>query len=368
LKAINYTGPSLDYSGYGEANRHDIGALLAAGADVSTTIPSYCEEKAEYGELGQIVSDLEGKVNGYQIKIIHTTPDVIEKYREDGKYTIGRIFWETDKLPELFAVGARLCDEIWTGSEFNKRAIHAAGVDVPIYVIPEAIDAKIERPEPFKMEVPGFRFYSIFEWTERKNPRKLLEAYWREFEHEDPDKVAFLLKTYISHFNWKKKEEIIGNIEVMKHRLGLSSYAPIYMYGDLMNRNQIYRFHMAGDCFVSAHRGEGWGIPQMEALLMGKPAITTGLGGIHEYLVHQKDAYLLKYELIPVRTDRNPQWYCEDQHWAEIDVDELRAAMRWAYDNQKDAKAMGERGTETIKAKFDLPFVGKLMKARLEQI
>lgn len=367
MKPIRMIGPFLDYSGYAEANRHYLGALHSVGADVSTTIPSYCEERADYGWLGQLASDLEGKVNNHQINIIHTTPDVIPKFKEDGKYTIGQIFWETDKLPELFAVGARLCDEIWTGSEFNKKAIHAAGVDVPIYVIPEAIDITGLPTEPFKIDAPGYRFYSVFEWTDRKNPKALLEAYWREFENEPDGTVALLLKTYISHFNWKKRDEIIAQIEILKHRVGLKSYAPIYLYTDLMNRSQIYRFHLAGDAFVSAHRGEGWGIPQMEALLCGKPVISTALGGIHEYL--SPDDYLpVGYEMVETVTDRNPQWYTRDQNWAQVSVDELRGHLRQVFTNRDWAKSLGEHGRETVKAKFALPIVGKHMTGRLSEI
>jgi hypothetical protein len=79
-------------------------------------------------------------------------------------------------LPQDFAEPCKDLDEIWTGSQFNADAIRRAGVDVPIYVIPEAIDIEVGEVKPYKIEVPGFKFYSIFEWTERKNPRELLEC------------------------------------------------------------------------------------------------------------------------------------------------------------------------------------------------
>ncbi len=53
---------------------------------------------------------------------------------------------------------------------------------------------------------------------------------------------------------------------------------------------------MTFDCFVSAHRGEGWGVPQMEAMLMGKPIISTSCGGIHEHLKDKEDALLLPFK------------------------------------------------------------------------
>lgn len=367
---VKYCGPARDYSGYGEANRHDIGALVEAGVQVTTQLPSYTLDKAEYGKLGKLALELEANQIGYPTKIIHTTPDQFRRYREEDKHNIGRLFWETNKIPREFAENAELMDEIWTGSEFNASAIRSAGVTKPIYIIPEAIDTslKIEDIKPYDTQPDKkFKFYSIFEWTERKNPKALLEAYWREFEGQDD--VALVIKTYVDDFRDEKKQEIKVQIRKLKSLLALDKYAEVYLYLDLMDRHQIYRFHQTGDCFVSAHRGEGWGVPQMEAMLMGKPIISTNLGGIHEYLTDGKDSLLVahKSERISQNT-RNPQWYASDQHWGTVDIADLRKKMRWVFDNQKKALKLGAEGRKTVLNKFSLKAVGEQMSSRLDQI
>ena len=138
---LKYIGPALDYSGYGEANRHDIGALTEAGIQLTTRIPVYTPESSDYGKLGELAASLQNRALGYDIIIMHTTPNVYKQYMEPKKYHIGRVFWETDKLPLDFATNVELLDEIWTGSEFNASAIKNAGVTKPIYIIPESIDA-----------------------------------------------------------------------------------------------------------------------------------------------------------------------------------------------------------------------------------
>jgi glycosyltransferase involved in cell wall biosynthesis len=367
---VKYIGPAKDYSGYGEANRNDIGALVVAGVEVSTQIPIYCMELSDFGELGDLAVSLENRDLGYQIKILHTTPNVYGQFYEPNKYMIGRAFWETNKIPLDFALPLQTMNEIWTGSEFNKQAMINSGVTKPIYIIPEAIDARINpnNIEPYIIsDKDVFKFYSIFEWTERKNPLALLEAYWREFEGVDG--VSLTLKTYQVGFGIEKREVINQQIRKLKARLNLKTYAPVYMYRQLMDRYQVYRFHKSFDCFVSAHRGEGWGIPQMEAMLMEKPVITTGLGGVHEYLTNKKDALLTEFDMVPVDNGNyNTVWYTPDQKWAEVRQESLRGAMRWVLGHKKEAEKIGKAGRETIKAKFDLPVIGKMMRDRLQII
>lgn len=366
---VKYTGPAKDYSGYGEANRHDIGALVAAGVEVTTQIPVYCADIADCGKLGQLATSLQDRELGYRIKVIHTTPNVYGQFMEPAKYHVGRAFWETDKVPLDFAINLQKVDEIWTGSEFNKQAMINAGVTKPIFIIPEAIDTELPPIEPYLAASKGdYCFYSIFEWSERKDPLRLLEAFWREFENDE--KVSLVLKTYQVGFGAEKREVINTQIRKLKARLNLKRYAPVYLYRQLMSRHQVYRFHASFDCFVSAHRGEGWGIPQMEAMLMAKPVISTNIGGIHEYMTHKKNGWLVKNSMVQIQNvTYNPQWYTPDQKWAEADIDHLREGMRWVYTNRDDAsKKMAQEGRKLVEAKFALPVVGKLMKDRLEKI
>jgi glycosyltransferase involved in cell wall biosynthesis len=369
---IKYAGPARDYSGYGEANRHDIAALDKAGIMITTQIPSYTLEISDYGRLGEIATLAEGRLLAYNTKIIHTTPNVYRQFMEPGKYHIGRIFWETDKLPLDFAAPAQMMDEIWTGSRYNANAIRNAGVTKPIYIIPEAIDTEIDfgSIQPYEMpdvDPAAFKFYSIFEWTERKNPLALLEAYWREFEGVTD--VCLILKTYVDNFTPDRKQEIDQAIRLLKKRLPLTHFAPIKLYRGLMDRHQIYRFHKSFDVFVSAHRGEGWGIPQMEALLMGRPIISTNAGGIHEYLINKIHGLLVPYEMVGITENtRNRQWYTQDQRWAEIDLQSLRAAFHYAYEHKAEMAEMGIRGQNLVKTLFSLEAVGKKMKERLEAI
>lgn len=367
---IRYTGPALDYSGYGEANRHDIAALLSAGVGVSVELTRHCLELSDFGELGQTIMGLQDQpAEGAKIKILHTTPNIYGQFIEPGKYHIGRVFWETNKLPPDFARGCSMVNEIWTGSQYNADAIRRAGVpeSIPIKIIPEVIQP-IDQVEPFRCEIRDhydYVFYSVFEWTERKNPTALLEAYFKEFHGND--RVALVLKTYVDNFSSNKRKEIDDHIAQVKNRLNMTSYPDVYLFRRLLDREQIYRFHQTFDCFVSAHRGEGWGIPQMEAMAMGKTVISTACGGIHEHML-PNECYLIPYKLVDLKQNsRNAQWYTDDQKWAEVDSQSLQKAMRSAYNNREKSK-LGERAKQAVTERFYPNVVGQIMLERLAEI
>ncbi len=363
---IKYTGMARDYSGYGEAARHDIGALVEAGVQVTTEIPSYVLENADFGKLGNLAVNLEGKPLGYRIKILHTTPNVYTQFMEPGIYHIARAFWETDKVPQDFAQNIELCNEVWTGSEYNAQAMRKAGITKPIYIIPEAIETDTGEIDPYIVAEHPWTFYSIFEWTERKNPSALVQAYWREFTEKD--NVRMVIKTYVDNFQKDKKEELMSYIKREKKRANLNYYPPLYVFRQLMDRRQMYRFHKTFDCFVSAHRGEGWGVPQMEAMLMSNPIISTNCGGIHEHIENGKHGLLIPYTKSVVDNSRNKQWYQSDQNWASIDIDKLQKAMRYAYEHQDIMKEIGRNAKTHAEKTFGLRPVGEAMLRRLNII
>ncbi len=366
---VCYLGPVKDYSGYGEANRHAVAALNAAGVNVQVQQVSYTIDTADFGDIGMLMSELVDNKVDYKIKIMHITPDQYELYLEKGKYHIGHFFWETDKVPKEFADGLNKMDEVWTGSQANKAAIEKGGVTVPVYVFPQATETNRQWPDKYKIpEIPesAYIFYSIFEWTDRKNPQALLEAYWREFAGEP--NVALLIKTYFGNFTMQNKQKIRHQINALKSRMGMKKFPPVYLYMDLMDRNQIMRIHKTGHCYVSAHRGEGWGIPQVEAMLAANPIITTGYAGVNEYL-NDNVARVIPYKMVPLTgMEHSSKWYSPDQHWADIDKKELQADMRWAFANQAEAKQLGKAGQKFVLDNFNLKAVGDLMAGRLKEI
>ena len=362
---ICYEGPFFDYSGYGEANRQALYALVKSGINVNAKLVQYTLQQADYGVSRSIIDKCLSNDYDYQIKIMHVTPDEIPRLIELEKYSVSHFFWETSRVPDRFVNGLNLVNEIWTGSLANVEAIKNSGIETPVYVYPQAINLHPVKSEPFRLDFDGFLFYSIFEWTDRKNPEALFEAYSQAFPQKE--NVGLLIKSYISNFSDSSKNFILNKINEYMQKFDIKN--KVFFHHELMSYNQIQGLHKRGDCYVSAHRGEGWGVPQAEALTHSKPVISTGYGGINEYFESMNDGIVIPYTMVPVSgMTHAAHYYSSDQMWADVDVEDMSMKMRFVFDNQVKAADIGRKGNLMAKNKLSYESVGNLMKSRLEEI
>jgi glycosyltransferase involved in cell wall biosynthesis len=55
----------------------------------------------------------------------------------------------------------------------------------------------------------------------------------------------------------------------------LAQLPRVYLHTRLLDDATYRRLYVSADCVVMPTRGEGWGRPQMEAMAMARPLITT---------------------------------------------------------------------------------------------
>lgn len=368
---IKYCGPFTDPTGYGEANRNILLALTTVGVDVVTQPIKFTVNSIEDTRATVIAKENAKKTEPYNIKILHVTPDTYPLYFEANKYHIGHLFWETDRLPESWVKPCGMMDEIWTGSKTSAEAIVNSGVTVPVKVIPQPVDVNTPDVKPFSLpNFNGFVFYSIIDWKERKNPRKLLEAYWKEFK--DQKGMVLLIKTGSGDYSTAQAQKIIEEARSWKNQMGFKDVPRTMICTRMLSVEDMHRLHKTGTCFVSAHRGEGWGLPQVESLLHNNPVISTAYGGIHDYLKgkHYKP---VPYSLVPIGNTYN-KYYEPNMLWAEVDETALREKMRYMFDTWSHPKrkqlihTSSSAGRNEIRVSFNYQTVGHLMAQRLNEI
>lgn len=362
-----YTGALYDSSGYAEAARNYIAAIRTQpDIDLACRSVSFENWKTDVGpEFENMIRPLLNKKNDPQVQIIHLTPENFPKYYIPGIKNIGYTVWETSKIPESWVSCCNMMDEIWVPCDWNVEVFRSSGVTKPIRKIPHTFDVGHALPIHTRIEaVPKdvFNFYSIFQWSARKNPEALITAYLAEFR--PTDKVNLVLKTYLNNSSNADKTATVQAINSVKKNLQLQDKdtAPMTLIHGALSKPQMDSLHLTCDCFVLPHRAEGWGVPHFEAMMFKKPVITTGFGGNLEFM-NGDTSYLLSFNMTPV-SGMGRDTYNGWMDWADPSISNLRYWMRHVYEHQDEAKVKTEAGKVKIQ-QFSWAVVGKLIKESL---
>lgn len=374
MKGIKYIAPVMDFSGYGEASRNYILSLHDKGIPITVhprnfdlSPPPIADERER-----EILDSLIGKSIPYDTVIIHLTPDLYPLYIEQGKRNIGFVAWETSSLHPKWSTSMTIIDEMWVPCEWNKEALINSGVDKPIYVIPHGIDPETfsgEKEDDYFISGLGedtLKFYSIFQWMNRKNPEGLLRAYFNAFKPGED--VALVLKTYLGGNSGKDKQYLREMIVNIKRDMNVGYYPKVILIGDILSKSQILGLHKYCDCYVGMHRGEGWGLPLFEAGLAGNPVIGTNCGGNLEFM-DKDNSYLVDCQMTYVSgMSTFNAWYLGNQQWAEPSPVHATELMRNVYENREEARSKGLRLQENIKSNFSWDTVADIMVERLSKV
>lgn len=328
---LKWKGPTMDPSGYGKANRDYISALTNNGAEILVE-PWNFEAKSPsfYGKQGLLVESLKENQIPYDVVIHHYVPNRVEPLIESKKFNIAYNTWETDKIPSHWVENLNTYfDGVMVPSNFNRVAYERSGVEIPIEVVPHCIDSKDLLMENYSRCLPQncgepFKFLSVFQWTERKNPIGLLKAYFSAFYGRDD--VLLVLKCYRSNTSEYQTNLIKDEIRNLKSDMRLSKTPPIYLVSKLLTHQDLVDLYCSCDCFVLPTRGEGFGIPIAEAMACGLPTVVTNFGGQKEFCT-KDTSFLINYQLTPVAHMPWIPHYDGTQNWAEPDLNHLKLTM-----------------------------------------
>jgi glycosyltransferase involved in cell wall biosynthesis len=285
-------------------------------------------------------------------QVVYGQGDVF--FKNSGAYKVGYSMLEVTGIPADWVEQANALDEVWVPSEFNRETFASSGVKRPVHVMPLGVDVNYFHPFISSKRIED-RF--VFMSGERKAPEVLMHAYNREFSASDD--VLLLLKV----INTDPAVNIERHVEAM--RLA-DDRAPVVM---VLNQNipsyQMGSIYCSSDCFVLPTRGEGWGMPTLEAMSCGLPTISTLWSAQTEFF--NKDVgYPIEVEKLIPAVAKCP--YYEGFEWADPDVDQVASLMRYVYENREEARAKGLRASIWARENWTWLDAAKRIKTRLEEI
>lgn len=348
--SITWHGIVHDSTGYSQVSRQSVLALDRIGLTVRTEPVDRGTPETEMhgGERTSLARLTKTPVSPDSILVVHLQPDAYPAAQErfPHRKRIGFTAWETDRIPGEWVEACNGMDAMIVPSRFNREVFARSGVRAPIFVARHGVDPSCFYPSPERFDLgedlPGFRFMSIGTWQHRKGTDLLLEAFFREFSIRDD--VCLILKTsgVPTRHAWEQIHTVRDHLQLHHEP------APVYITAADMTVDQLRALYHTASCFVLPSRGEGAGLPFLEAAAQGIPSIAPRWGGQADFLTRE-NAFLIDGDLVPVDAEKAAfHWFRAGMYWFQPDLAHLVRLMRWVVTHPDEARRRGERARADV--------------------
>lgn len=342
MKTVLCRGPVLTQSGYGVHSRQLVRWLLSR-KDVTLAIqtlpwgdtPWILDRNAYEGLVGEIMQRSGPLQAPYDITFQLQLPN--EWDPKLGKFNIGMTAAvETDKCNPKWVDACNSMNLVIVPSEHAKMNLMShGGVTVPIIVIPESFsDACLKPGDELPKVLPElstpFNFLVFGQITgnnphnDRKNTFFTLKWLFDSF-NGDPE-VGIVIKTNSGRNSLIDRNVTTNVIKQVISEARQGEYPRVHLvHGEMSDEEVAGLYHHPKiKALVALSRGEGYGLPILEAASCGLPVIATGWSGHLDFLKHGKFVSIF-YQLGEV-------------HKSRIDNNIFMPGSRWANPSEEDFK------------------------------
>lgn len=226
-------------------------------------------------------------------------------------------------------------------SDFNLEVLGQVGVPAgDCSVFRPGYSPEIDHVAAPRRRGSGFRLLTVTNShdLERYGTRLLLEAYRSAFSRRDD--VTLVVKDYGAGSGDTTLRDLIRE---------QSAGAAIEYVTEFTSKEALIELYKSCDAFVSAHRGEGYGMKILDALACGLPVITPLFGGPTDFC-KPTNCFPVDFSLVPVGDclDTRSLRITNQPVWAEPSTSSLAATMRRVAESPDHARRVGARARADV--------------------
>jgi glycosyltransferase involved in cell wall biosynthesis len=383
MKTVLLKGPLLSKSGYGEHTRQIAKFLLKQkNINLITQLtpwgitPWYLNKEYDNNLIDELINKSNISCKNIDISFQVLLPNEWEYNL--AKFNVGVTAGvETNICNPKWIDCCNKMDSIIVPSNHTKQTFLNSGkIKTPISIIPEFYFEELNE-ESLELNLnlkTNFNFLTVGVITDknlandRKNLFNLIKWFVEEFKNNKD--VGLILKVSNGRNSKLDKKNTYEFLNSYLKKIKNKNPKVYLLHGD-MNRhemNSLYK-HPKIKAFISCTRGEGFGLPFLEAAVAGLPIIATNWSAHTEFL--NKGFWIkLNYNLSKVSNSKiDNNIFVENAKWAEVDEkdfkDKIKKFYKSSYIPKQQAKKLSlilknEYSEENIHNYYKL-FLGNLL-------
>jgi FkbM family methyltransferase len=273
--------------------------------------------------------------------------------------------WEYSVLPADWVRRLAQVDEIWVPSEFTRRAFVDSGVDpFKVKVVPNGIDPGRFHPGASPVGLPTsktFKFLFVGGAILRKGIDVLLDAYLKSFTAADD--VCLVIKGFGKNGVYAT-QTLSAEIKAAQEKAG----APEILYlVDELPPEAMPGLYTACNALVHPYRGEGFGLPILEAMACGLPVITTA-GGASDDFAPDEFVYRIPSLRKKLAQSISGMKLVHTGSWLDPQLQALAAALRRIIAQPEEARNKGRAASDYVRREWTWERSAAIASQRIQDL
>lgn len=342
-------GPLLTQSGYGVHSRQIFRWAVSAGHNVKVQLlPWGITPWFTNGEyLGGLVGEIMERSGDSDLKFDYSIQVQLPNEWDNtlAKKNIGvTALVETDKCNPAWVNDCYRMDHVIVPTNFTAKVLKNSGHNgKDLSVITECYYDECEEEDlvtPLPELKTGFNFLLFGQITgspdsDRKNTFQTMRWFCEKFKGRKD--VGLIVKTNMGTNSIMDRKASLNSIQHYVKQIGLDGQNPkIYLLHGYLSPGEVAGLYKDSrvKCLISGTRGEGFGLPMLEAAASKLPVIATNWSGHKDFL--DKGKWLpVDYDLVRIPNERvDGSIFVEGARWAEPQEKSFKYRLDKFYKNR----------------------------------